>query len=312
PNTYPKWLEPKAVVELAFKDNFLTNFPAQFVNVGPPPARLCYRVVAPADFHLKVCSTNWQEQGRSQFQFTFHAKVPGPTNAWTLKPRGTVILLHGYGLAQFSMAPWALRLAENGWQCVLLDLRGHGKSTGKRIYYGTVETNDLSQLLTTLARDGQLVMPVAAIGESYGAALALRWKTVEPRLGSVIAIAPYAVLSNAVLNICHKYSPWFPQAFLKAGLKDLPAVLHVKPGELNTTTVMKRHPVKALFIAGANDEVMPVATVRKLYDEAAPGSEFILVPDAIHETVPYYFSEIIPPVLRWLNDEGEATDSVKP
>ena len=132
PNTYPKWLAPKAVVELAFKNDFFTNFPKQFVDVGPPPARLCYRIVEPADFHLKVSSTNWLERGRSQFKFTFHAEVPGSTNAWTQKPRGTVILLHGYGLAQFAMAPWALRMAEAGWRCVLVDLRGHGKSTGIR------------------------------------------------------------------------------------------------------------------------------------------------------------------------------------
>ena len=53
--------------------------------------------------------------------------------------------------------------------------------------------------------------PVAAMGESYGAALALRWKTDEQRVDSVVAIAPYAVLSNAVLNIRHEYAHWFPQ-----------------------------------------------------------------------------------------------------
>ncbi len=300
PNTYPRWLAPKAVVELAFKDNFLTNFPTQFADVGPPPAQLCYRVVEPADFHLKVSSTNWLEHGRAQFEFAFHADVPGPTNIYTTKPRGTVILLHGYGLAQFAMAPWALRLAAEGWRCVLVDLRGHGKSTGKRIFYGVVETNDLSQLLDDLSRHNELAPPVAAFGESYGAVMALRWKTVDSRVDGVVAIAPYAVLSNAVLNICHENARWFPQVFLKAGLKKLPALLKVKPGDLDTTTALARRPIEALFVAGTKDEIMPVADIRKLYEEAAPGSEFLLVPGAIHETVPYYFHEIAPPVLQWL------------
>src|SRR5213076_2728652 len=61
PNTYPSWLAPEAPVELAFGTEFLTNFPARYVGVGPPPARLHYRVVEPADYRLELSSTNWLE-----------------------------------------------------------------------------------------------------------------------------------------------------------------------------------------------------------------------------------------------------------
>ena len=129
PNTYPSWLAPSAPVLLSFNENLLTNSPAHFADVGPPQARLQYRVVEPADYHLNVISTNWTERGEMQYQFTFQAETPR-TNEWTSSPRGTVFLLHGYGLAEFSMVPWAWRLAQEGWRCVLVDLRGHGKSTG--------------------------------------------------------------------------------------------------------------------------------------------------------------------------------------
>jgi cephalosporin-C deacetylase-like acetyl esterase len=52
---------------------------------------------------------------------------------------------------------------------------------------------------------------VAVIGESYGAALALRWKTMDPRVGNVVAIAPYVVLSNAVLNMIAYNPVCFPR-----------------------------------------------------------------------------------------------------
>src|SRR5207237_2274314 len=197
PNTYPAWLAPKAQLDLAFSWQSLPTFPAGFVDVGPPQARLAYRVVEPADYRVAVSASNWLERGRQHFRFSLDATLPGRTNAWTLSPRGTVLLLHGYGEAQFAMAPWALRLAQEGWRCVLVDLRGHGKSTGRRIYFGVQEARDLSQLLDRLVRDGEMATPVAAMGESYGAALALRWKAAEPRVGSVVAIAPYAILSNA-------------------------------------------------------------------------------------------------------------------
>lgn len=301
PNTYPFWLAPEAPVELAFESEFLTNYPARFVDVGPPSARLHYRLVEPADYHLEVSATNWLEHGRPHFKFSFRAAVPGRTNDWSTAPRGTVVLLHGYGVSQFTMAPWALRLAQDGWRCVLVDLRGHGKSTGRRIYFGVQEASDLSQLLDALARDGRLAPPVSAIGESYGAALALRWKAADPRIGSVVAIAPYAELSKAVLNICHEYAAWMPQACVRAGLKRLPSVLKVAPRDIDTTTVLARSPVTALFAVGTEDNITPEADVRRLYQETAPGSEWVVVPGATHEAVTYYFDDLVPPVLAWLD-----------
>jgi pimeloyl-ACP methyl ester carboxylesterase len=300
PNTYPAWLAPKAPVELEFGKEYLSNFPARSVDVDPPPARLRYRVVEPAEFGLGLSSTNWLEHGRRHFRFGVNATLPGKPNGWTRTPRGTVVLLHGYGVAQFTMAPWALRLAQEGWRCVLVDLRGHGKSTGRRIYFGVYEARDLTQLLDALAQEGQLAEPVAAIGESYGAALALRWKTVEPRVARVVAIAPYAELSNAVSNICREYARCLPRAFVKAGLKQLPALLRVEPGQLDTSSVLARNPVTALFVAGTEDTITPEADVRRLYQESAPGSALVVVPGATHEAVTYFFEDLVPPVLKWL------------
>jgi len=310
PNTYPNWFAPKAPVAVAFSPKFLTNFPKQFVTVGPPEAKLCYRIVEPADYHLRISSTNWLEHGRKQFKFTFHADLPAQSNAWTSAPRGTVVLLHGYGLAQFSMAPWALRLAQEGWRCVLVDLRGHGKSTGKRIYFGVQEVRDLSQLLDELGHDGRLAEPVAAFGESYGATLALRWKTVEPRVRTVVAITPYASLSNVVLNLGREYARWMPQGLIRAGLRKLPAVLAVPANDLDTTTALARCPVEALFVAGAEDKIAPVADVEQLHALAATGSELIVVPDATHESVMYFFADLVPPVLTWLSGQSVQGNSI--
>jgi pimeloyl-ACP methyl ester carboxylesterase len=309
PNRYPTWFAPPAPVTLAFSPKFLTNFATHFVEVGPPPARLCYRIVNPADYDLEVSSTNWLEDGKKRFEFTFKAALPAQSNLWTLAPRGTVVLLHGYGLAQFSMAPWALQLGQEGWRCVLVDLRGHGKSTGKQIYFGIQELHDLTQLLDELQRDHQLAEPVSVIGESYGAALALRWEGMDSRIRSVVAIAPYGSLSNAVLNIRREYADWMPAMFIKSGLAKLPSVLQVQASELDTTTVLKRKPVVALFVAGTDDKIAPAQEVKQLCSLAANGSKFLVVPGATHESLTYCFSDLVPPILAWLetHDARHAT-----
>lgn len=311
PNRYPSWFAPNPTVTLAFNPKLLTNFAAQFVEVGPPPAKLCYRVVKPADYQFKVSSTNWLQDGELVYEFHFKASMPAQTNCWSSSPRGTVILLHGYGLAQFSMLSWALRLAEDGWQCVLVDLRGHGKSTGKRIYFGTKETTDLSQLLDQLAGDKLLDEPVSVMGESYGAALALRWKTVDPRVDRVIAIAPYAGLSNAVMNIRQEYAGWVPKYWVRSGIRKLPSVLNVPADELDTTTVLKRKPVAALLIAGGHDKIVPEAEIEKLHQLMLPDSEFIKVPEATHETLTYFMDDLTGPITAWLEHSGDISSSVR-
>jgi pimeloyl-ACP methyl ester carboxylesterase len=300
PNTYPSWFAPRAPVELEFGANYLTNFPAQSVCVGPPNARLCYRVVEPADYQLEASPALWVERRSPRCRFTFRATVPGSRTGYSGSPRGTLVLLHCYGLSKTVMGPWALRLAQEGWRCVLVDLRGHGKSTGRQIYFGVEEVRDLSQVLDELAHDGRLREPVGVLGYSYGAALALRWETLEPRVRRVVAIGPYAELSRSVLNVRRDYAGWIPAACVQAGLNQLPALLNVEPGELDTTTVLARAPVAALFVAGGLDDIAPVSDVSRLHALAATGSQLRVLPRATHETLPYWMEDLAGPVVNWL------------
>jgi hypothetical protein len=47
----------------------------------------------------------------------------------------------------------------------------------------------------------------------------------------------------------------------------------------------------------------PVKEVEYLRSLASPGSELIVVPDATHEALTYYFSELAPAVLSWLAED---------
>jgi pimeloyl-ACP methyl ester carboxylesterase len=175
------------------------------------------------------------------------------------------------------------------------------------VHFGLTETNDLSSLLDVLAHDQQLVEPLAVMGESYGAALALRWQSVEPRVGLIVAIAPYARLSTAILNIRREYAAWFPRVFIKAGLRKLPDLLETEALELDTLTVLSRHPVDALFVAGAEDRIASAEDVFVVSEHAGAGSRFIEVPGATHEALPYFFDVLGPPVIEWLGQDNRVS-----
>ena len=55
------------------------------------------------------------------------------------------------------------------------------------------------------------------------------------------------------------------------------------------------------FVAGAEDTIAPAVEVAELRQLAAPGSELVVVPDATHEALTYYFEDLTGPILNWLD-----------
>jgi pimeloyl-ACP methyl ester carboxylesterase len=111
-----------------------------------------------------------------------------------LPPRATIFVLHGIGDHKESMRHWGERLTTAGYRAVLVDSRGHGHSTGRWLTYGVQESRDLSQLIDALGIHG----PIGVMGMSYGAATAIEWAGVEPRVAAAVAVAPFASLRDVV------------------------------------------------------------------------------------------------------------------
>src|SRR5579859_1113357 len=137
-----------------------TNFPVERISVGPPPAMLDLMVMEPGDYQVKLNSTFTEVpppgprmRPRYDFNFTFDLShfTRQPKSAAD-NVRGTIFLLHGYGLDKEAMMPWGLLLAQAGYRVVLVDLRGNGHSTGDQIYFGGIERTDMVQCLDALLR----------------------------------------------------------------------------------------------------------------------------------------------------------------
>ena len=109
-------------------------------------------------------------------------------------PRATIFVLHGIGDHKEDLQSWADRLTAAGYRAVLVDSRGHGRSTGQWLTYGVQESRDLSRLIDALAIAG----PIGVMGISYGAATAIEWAGAEPRVKAAVAVAPFASLREVV------------------------------------------------------------------------------------------------------------------
>ena len=285
-----------------------TNFPSERVMVGPPPATLALLVIEPGDYDVKLESTftlipPQSPRDRPRYDFSFTPDLSHFTPKPKAAPdniRGTIFLLHGYGLDKEAMMPWGLVLAQEGYRVVLIDLRGNGHSTGDQIYFGGIERTDLVQCLDVLQQRRVCVEPIGALGISYGAVLALQWAAIDPRVQSVAAISPYLDPDTAVNRYLKTFAPnltWRTDGevatLVASQLAEFP--------DLATETAVRqiKHPI--LFIRGENDEVCLKEDLRRFEAAASPGSKVVEVPLANHLMTGLCITQLRVPVTDWFN-----------
>jgi pimeloyl-ACP methyl ester carboxylesterase len=300
PNRAPQFVKPKGRVVLRWPAEILERFPAGTNEVGSPPADVRWLMVEPADYRLSLSSRTWKEDGRVRGEIQLSGRFPREGLPPTRAAVGTAFLVHGYGVDLETMFPWALYLAQEGWRCVLADLRGHGQSGGRRVYYGCVETNDLCELRRELEASGRVHGPYVAIGHSLGGAIALRWQTVDPEIAGSVAFGPLAEFAPAAERLRAEYVSWLPSRWVGRAVKKLPGLLELPPNALDTRAALEGHSVRALLVAGSGDVITPPEDSAMIWPLLEQGSEMIVVGPVTHELLPYLFDQHAVPVRNWL------------
>jgi pimeloyl-ACP methyl ester carboxylesterase len=97
-----------------------------------------------------------------------------------------VVLVHGFKTSREEMLPWARFLHDAGFNVLLFDTRGCGKSGGSTVGLGATEPRDIS-LAVELARDQFGTTKVAVLGISLGAGSAILAGAKDPSISAVVA-----------------------------------------------------------------------------------------------------------------------------
>ena len=285
-----------------------TNFPVKQVAVGPPPATLDLMVMEPGDYHVQMSSTftlHPPQGPREQRRYDFHlnygladfSRAPKPERA-----HGAIFLLPGYGLDKEAMMPWGFVLANAGYQVILVDLRGNGHSTGDQIFFGGIERTDMVQCLDTLLKERVCSGPVGALGVSYGAALALQWAAIDPRVQSVAVISPYLNTYIAVDRYLKTFTPDLTWKTDRKVATDVANRLSIFE-DLDTETAVRRirHPI--LFIRTEHDEVCFREDLSRLQAAAVAGSKVKEIPLANHLLIGFCISQLGDTVAEWFRSQ---------
>lgn len=294
---------PRAVRDVAFGrrvDALYTR--AWRVKVGPPAAELAVAVLEPGNY-----SFNYQVE---QKQDDHGHKWLAPKFDWTVPaqpaatpPKGTVLVLHGYRDAKENMLHWAIVLAEFGYRTVLVDLRGHGRSTGDVIGYGAFEAKDLVQVVDDLARRGLLTGKLGLIGVSYGASTGLLLAARDARIATVVALEPFSNARDAVVEFAHGVAPKeaarISDATFAAAVARAEKQGNFSWADGDVLAAMPRVKVPVLFYHGAKDRWLSPENSRRLFAAAPAGSRIGILENDDHLVLSFRLSPIAHDVRQW-------------
>jgi pimeloyl-ACP methyl ester carboxylesterase len=195
-----------------------------------------------------------------------------------------VVLVHGFKTSREEMLPWARFIHDAGYNVLLFDTRGCGRSDGATIGLGATEPRDIS-LAVELARDQFGTTKVAVLGISLGAGAAILAAANDPDVSAVVAD-----------------SAWTDQDFQLSRLSSLPLgplrlpLPPYGPGAVNLLVgadVARARPLEAiarisprpiLLIHSADDDnaTTPVESARRLFAAAGEPKQLWVAPRGGH------------------------------
>ncbi len=193
----------------------------------------------------------------------------------TEPPEGTVLILHGVYDKKRTMVGFGKMLrTSNGLRSVLIDLRGHGHSTGDYLSFGQVESRDLRQVLDALSEKGLLAPPVSVYGPSFGAAVALQSAAADPRIANVVAVATFGSFEKIVVPYIDHFHPqlaWaLPDAWSESVVDRANALAEVDLRANDNIEAIRSTEARVLIMHGEKDEIVGVDQARALFEACGP------------------------------------------
>ena len=209
------------------------------------------------------------------------------------------IVVHGYGGSGKLMSDKSKYFYDMGYNVLIPDLRGHGKSEGDYIGMGWKDRLDIISWINFIIKEN----PNAEIvlhGTSMGAATVLM-TSGENLPSNVKAIVADCAYTSAWDEFSYQLETYLkvPSYYI---LNVTNMVTKLKAGyslkEASALESVKKATVPILFIHGDKDKFVPYSMMDKLYDATISPKEKLTIDGGEHAN-----SDLVSPFLYWLTLE---------
>jgi uncharacterized protein len=197
---------------------------------------------------------------------------PGPASQPAVRPRGTAVLLHPWLAGKGWFLPLGRRLAAEGWDVVLVDLRGHGESGGV-VCWGAKEKHDVRKVVDALVVEGLIQPRIFVMGASLGGCVAIQYAALDRRCKGVLALAP----PTGIEGVVRCAWPFGSEQFIATKV-----LLEAQRGgyfaaDASAVSAAKRLKCPLVIVHGRLDMTVPYAQCEQIYAAAAGPKRMIRI-----------------------------------
>lgn len=241
----------------------------------------------------------WAREGKGFHEATiqaidglilYSALIPSPADShrWA-------ICMHGFHDTHEAMGAIARHYHDRGWNVLMPDQRGHGKSEGSYVGWGYDERLDLLGWVNLVVRrDPQAEILLHGVSMGAATVLMATGGALPDQVKAAVADCSYTTIEEEMRHVLRSFSLSSPRG---EGLPSVPLPGGLLFSLLRRATLRRAGydlrdaaPVKAvpqsttptLFIHGAKDDFVPSAMMNRLYQAARCPKSFLWVPEAGH------------------------------
>jgi pimeloyl-ACP methyl ester carboxylesterase len=196
--------------------------------------------------------------------------------------RRLIVLAHGLRASWCEVAGVGRDLHRRGYDVLLFDFRGHGRSDPARITMGRRERLDLRAALRWAKAEGFTPDRIGWVGFSMGAATVLMEGADNPDIRVAVVDSPFGSLPE-VLDDQLAYHSNLPRWFNPGILTAADLAFGVRTRDLVPIRSARRWRGRPLLlIHGADDSIVPVRQAGQIASQAGPDCIRVVLPGVEH------------------------------
>ncbi|HOO31724.1 MAG TPA: alpha/beta hydrolase [Thermotogota bacterium] len=187
-----------------------------------------------------------------------------------------IVFSHGITWSLWGSMKYVVDFYKLGFNIILYDHRGHGKSGGKKCTYGIYERYDLKKICDfAFERFGHGSL-LGVHGESLGAVIALQHAEIDKRTSFLIADSAFSDL-RLLFRKNFKRLHLVPLFFLPLINLFMKITSNLPIKKVSIKKIIRNIDVPILFVHGKRDYMVPYSMSVDLYNEKTHGKRDLLL-----------------------------------
>jgi pimeloyl-ACP methyl ester carboxylesterase len=245
------------------------------------------------DAHRRIKARDGAEIDTWLIKSRLHDPAGGPEGSFFAHriKRGTVVLIHPMMTGKSWFLRVGRRLADRGFDVVLIDVRAHGFSGGRYVTWGVRERKDIKAVVDELLATEAISDRIYVCGSSMGGCIAIQYAAFDPRCRGVIALGTPAGLTEIARRML-----WLtPRPQLDKALERAGEIAQFEPERASTVAAARKLHCPLIVVHGSMDPLVPAEQAKAIY-QAAPAPKMY---------VPLHLAGHAPEIGRgkWLADQ---------